>query len=74
MPNKTQTQGKQKIVAALLALFLGCFGIHKFYLGNLVWGLIYLIFSWTLIPGFISFFEGILLLIMDDDDFDREFN
>lgn len=25
---------KQKVVAGLLAIFLGCYGVHNFYLGN----------------------------------------
>ncbi len=40
-----QTSGdKNKLVAALLALFLGGLGIHKFYLGRTGWGIIYLLF------------------------------
>jgi len=31
--------GKSKVVAALLALFLGALGIHRFYLGQW-WGVI----------------------------------
>lgn len=61
--------GKNKLVAALLALFLGGFGIHKFYLGRIGWGIVYLLFCWTLIPGLIAFIEFILLLLMSDEDF-----
>ena len=35
-------KGKNKIIAGLLALFLGGYGIHKFYLGLTVSGLVYL--------------------------------
>ena len=65
---------RSRIVAALLALFLGWFGAHKFYLGRPGWGLIYLIFCWTFIPAIIAFIEFILLLLTRDDDFDRKFN
>jgi TM2 domain len=36
-----------KTTAALLAIFLGDFGAHKFYLGHNVAGFLYLIFFWT---------------------------
>ncbi|MBI4869270.1 MAG: TM2 domain-containing protein [Candidatus Wallbacteria bacterium] len=35
--------GRSRTVAALLALFLGPTGLHKFYLGNWVQGIIYAI-------------------------------
>jgi TM2 domain-containing membrane protein YozV len=65
---------KNKIVAALLAFFLGGFGIHKFYLGEGVAGVIYLLFCWTLIPGIIAFFEFIGLLLTSDQVFDAKYN
>ncbi len=65
---------KSKIAAALLAFFLGGFGIHKFYLNEIGWGIIYLLFSWTLIPSLAAFFEFIGLLIMPDSKFDALYN
>jgi TM2 domain-containing membrane protein YozV len=65
---------KNKIISALLAIFLGGFGIHKFYLGKSVQGFIYLIFCWTFIPWLIGFIEGIYYLILTDQDFDIKFN
>ena len=65
---------KDKTVAALLAFFLGWFGVHKFYLGETVAGVIYLIFSWTFIPGLIAFFEFIGLLITSQESFDHKYN
>jgi TM2 domain-containing membrane protein YozV len=49
---------KDPTAAVLLALFLGGFGIHKFYLGQTGWGVVYLIFCWTGIPAVIAFFES----------------
>jgi TM2 domain-containing membrane protein YozV len=65
---------KSRITAALLAFFLGGLGFHKFYLGQTVAGVFYLLFSWTLIPGIIAFFETIGLLVMSDRAFDAQFN
>jgi TM2 domain-containing membrane protein YozV len=65
---------KNKLVAALLALFVGGFGIHKFYLGRTGAGIVYLIFCWTLIPGMIAFIESIILLFMSEAEFNFKFN
>jgi len=58
------TTTKDKIVAALLAFFLGGFGIHWFYLGNKNKGLIYLLVSiFGSILIFPTFVIGVLALI-----------
>ncbi len=36
---------KDRTVAVVLAFFLGGFGVHKFYLGNNLAGVLYLLFS-----------------------------
>ncbi len=41
---------KSIVIAMLLALFLGGFGAHKFYLGKNISGILYLLFCWTLVP------------------------
>jgi len=58
-----------KTTAALLALFLGGLGAHKFYLGRTGMGLIYLVFCWTLIPALISLVEAIQFLSMSESEF-----
>lgn len=68
-----QSIGKSKLAAALLALFVGGFGIHKFYLGRAGWGILYLLFCWTFVPAVIGFIEGILLLVMNETDFNRRY-
>lgn len=70
----TITGGRSKIVAALLAFFLGGIGIHKFYLGQGGMGVLYLLFFWTFIPSIIAFFEFIFLLVMSQQEFDAKFN
>lgn len=65
--------GKSRIAAALFAFFLGWFGVHKFYLGQVGMGFIYLIFCWTFIPGIIAFIEFILFLVMSDEAFNQKY-
>lgn len=54
---------KSRVVAAILAFFFGGIGVHKFYLGQIGWGILYFLFCWTLIPMIISWIEGILYLL-----------
>jgi TM2 domain-containing membrane protein YozV len=61
--------GRSKVAAALFALLLGGLGIHKFYLGRPLQGVLYILFCWTFIPSIIGFIEGIVYLVMDDAEF-----
>ena len=65
---------KDRTVAVVLAFFIGGFGGHKFYLGNNVAGVLYLIFSWTLIPSLIAFFDFLGLLLMSEPAFQAQYN
>jgi len=65
---------KEKIAAALLALFLGPFGVHRFYLGQVGRGIVYLIFFWFPLIWIISFIDFIIFISMPQDDFDRKYN
>ena len=60
---------KNKVVAGVLAILLGGFGIHKFYLGKIKTGILYLFFCWTPIPYFVGFIEGIVYLTTSDHNF-----
>ena len=62
---------KNRIVAALLANFLGGIGAHKFYMKNYIMGVVYLIFAMSLIPSVIGFFEGFSLLLQTDYEFNH---
>ncbi|OTG65756.1 hypothetical protein B9T25_11250 [Acinetobacter sp. ANC 4470] len=68
-----QVGSKNRIVAAILAFFLGGFGVHKFYLGQIGWGIIYLLFCWTFIPALVAFIEFIIYLCTSDKDFARKY-
>jgi TM2 domain-containing membrane protein YozV len=48
---------RDEVVGVLLALFLGSFGLHHFYLRRTGLGILYACFFWTGIPGLIGFFE-----------------
>lgn len=62
---------KSKLAAALLAIFLGCLGIHNFYLGNNGKGIVQLLLTVATcgLGAFISLIwaliEGILILTGD---------
>lgn len=73
-PQQQPREMKNKTTAALLALFLGAFGAHKFYLRQTGVGIIYLIFFWAYIPGIIAFIEFIIFLTMSQEEFDRKYN
>jgi TM2 domain-containing membrane protein YozV len=72
---------KDKVAAALLAFFLGCFGAHKFYLnktGAAVTMLLCGTIGWLLVlPGLIiaiiAFIEFIIYLVIDDAEFQRRY-
>lgn len=72
---KQRVEGERsKTTAALLALFLGWIGFHKFYLGRTGLGILYLLFFWTLIPAVIGFIEAIALFSMSDQKFNLAYN
>jgi TM2 domain-containing membrane protein YozV len=48
---------KDEVIGILLAFFLGCFGIHHFYLRRNDLGIIYLLLSWTGIPAILGVVE-----------------
>lgn len=58
LPSKGK--GVNQLAYGLFALFLGGFGVHKFYAGKVGMGVVYLLFCWTFIPAIVALVEGIL--------------
>ncbi len=69
-------QQKNRSIAAILALSgtLTISGLHKFYLGQPLWGLLYVLLSWTPIPKVACAIEAVWYLAQDEETFDRNFN
>lgn len=60
---------EKKLVAGILAILLGAFGVHKFYLGYTKEGVIQLLLSLVCVGGIIGLIEGIIYLTKSDADF-----
>jgi TM2 domain-containing membrane protein YozV len=60
---------KSKSLAVVLAIFLGSFGAHKFYLGRMRTGVVYLLFSWTGITFFVALFDALNLMLKPAREF-----
>lgn len=73
-PGMASASGRNKMTAALLAIFLGGLGIHKFYLGQNGLGILYIVFCWTFIPVIVGFVEGVIYLTMTDEVFASKYN
>ena len=58
-----------KIAYALIAIFIGGIGIHRFYAGRWLSGILYLLFFWTCIPALLGLIEGIIAITRDDDGY-----
>ncbi|MBF2027261.1 MAG: SHOCT domain-containing protein [Oscillatoriales cyanobacterium C42_A2020_001] len=71
------SQPKDRKIASLLAIagaVAPISGFHKFYLKQPVWGVLYVLLSWTPIPRVASGIEAIWYLFQDSHEFDRRFN
>jgi TM2 domain-containing membrane protein YozV/Tfp pilus assembly protein PilE len=62
--------GKQlsKAVLLLITFFTGGIGGHKFYVGKTMQGILYLVFFWTSVPGFIALIEFVIFAFTKEND------
>jgi TM2 domain-containing membrane protein YozV len=63
----------RRVAAAIFAIIFGSFGVHRFYLGQTGWGILYVLFCWTLIPAVAGLIEGILYLTMSEEEFEAKY-
>jgi TM2 domain-containing membrane protein YozV len=63
------SEPSKRMVAAILAIVLGSFGAHRFYLGDTTGGLIRLASSLLCLGGIIGLIEGIIYITKTDADF-----
>lgn len=61
--NQITSPQKSKVAAALLAWFLGCYGVHDFYLGYKKNGIIKIILTITIIGSLVSYIWSLVDLI-----------
>jgi TM2 domain-containing membrane protein YozV len=72
MSNGTKPAGaEKKMVAGILGILLGAFGVHKFYLGYTKEGIIQIVVTIVTcgLGGLIGLVEGILYLVKSDEEF-----
>ncbi len=65
---------KSKSTTILLAIFLGIFGVHRFYLRHYWRGALFLLFSITLIPILFVIIDIIMFAVMSQEEFDEKYN
>ena len=70
----TGTGEKSQTLAAVLAAFLGGVGIHRFYLGKIATGVLYILFVWTGIPLLISLVETYFIAFMSPQRWAAKYN
>lgn len=66
---------KDKNVAGILALFFGWIGIHRFYLGQVGWGILYLfLFFFFGLSVLLGLIDAIAFFSMDQESFNHKYN
>lgn len=65
---------KNKRTAAILALLLGSFGVHRFYLGQTSKGVVSVLFCWTFIPAVIGLYDFFAFTLMGNEYFQVTYN
>jgi len=63
----------KRVMAGILAILLGAFGAHRFYLGDTKGGIIRLLSSLVCLGGIIGLVEGIIYLTKTDEQFYQEY-
>lgn len=62
-----------KTLIGVLAILFGAYGIHHFFLGHIKRGILSILFCWTFVPTILSITEGIKILCMSEEQFQRKY-
>lgn len=65
---------KSKTIAIILCLFLGIFGVHKFYLNKIKMGILYFILAFCAISIILAIIDLIILIFISNEEFDKLYN
>lgn len=65
---------RDKTLSTVFAFFLGTFGIHRFYLGQVGLGIFYAILMFTGIPTILGIIDALVMAGMSQSDFDHKYN
>jgi tetratricopeptide (TPR) repeat protein len=66
--------GRDRRTAIWLAVALGNFGVHKFYLGEKASGFFYLVMCWSLLPWLVALYEAVHIAQMSRVSFNLVYN
>ncbi len=61
--------GSKRTTAGILAILVGAFGVHRFYMGDTKGGIIRLLLILVCVSGIIGLIEGIIYLTKTDEEF-----
>lgn len=65
---------RDKTLSTIFAFFLGTFGVHRFYLGQVGLGIFYAILFFTGIPTVLGIIDALVMAGMSQSDFDYKYN
>ena len=71
---KHHKERRVAVALALLGTVTPVAGLHKLYLGQPVWGIIYLLLWSTPIPRIAAAIDAVWYLVQDLEQFERQFN
>ena len=61
----------KQTTAGIFAILLGGIGVQHFYTGQILRGVLDVLFCWTYIPAIIGFVEGLIWLCDDEEEWKR---
>jgi TM2 domain-containing membrane protein YozV len=75
--SRRRVNDRNKIVAALLAFFIGTLGVHRFYLGRMASAIVMVVLSCTIIGLIVTvpwaLIDFVRYLVMSDDEFEHRY-